>query len=175
MRKRLFYVFLILLFFIYLFSLNIFGKDKKQQNWATSYISNSPLIFSVSASFIFSFTGMAEMNLGQFYFGQIQLNYCIGLISTLFIQNTTFSLALSPIITVHLGLTAIPLEFIEGIGLGVGFDFGSSVKPKIGFTALFQVNYYLANTNGIFFQISSVSGYMNWGFGIFFNTTGGKK
>ncbi|HPC37952.1 MAG TPA: hypothetical protein PLF21_01440 [Exilispira sp.] len=175
MRKRLFYLFIISIFFIFIISISSYGQDRKQQNWAISYINNSPFIFSISGSLIFSFTGMVEMNLGKFYFGQIPLNYCFSFISALFIQGSTFSLAFSPILTVHLGLASVPIEFIEGIGLGVGFEASDQIKPKIGFTALFQLNYYLSKYNGIFLQISSISGYMNWGFGIFFNTVGGKK
>lgn len=174
MEKKLIYFFILFLFILSL-SLTIFAKDQKQTNPFKSYITNSPLIFSASIGLIFSFTGMVEMNLGQFYFGQIPINYCFGLISTIFIQSSTFSLALSPVMSVHLGFSSIPLELIEAIGLGVGFEINSEIKPKIAFTALFQVNYYLTNNNGIFIQISSISGYMNWGFGIFFNTVGGKK
>lgn len=175
MKKRVFLTFIMALIFFSLFNLNLLADDKKQQNWAISYINNSPFIFSISGSLIFSFTGMVEMNLGKFYFGQIPLNYCFSFISSLFIQGSSFSLAFSPILTVHLGLASVPIEFIEGIGLGVGFEASDQIKPKIGFTALFQLNYYLSKYNGIFLQISSISGYMNWGFGIFFNTVGGKK
>lgn len=175
MKKRFYLGFIIVLIFFSFFNLNLLADDKNQENWATSYINNSSFIFSFSASFLFSFTPMFEINLGKFYFGQIPLNYCFSFISSLFIQGSSFSLAFSPILTVHLGLASIPIEFIEGIGLGVGFEASDQIKPKIGFTALFQVNYYLSKYNGIFLQISSISGYMNWGFGIFFNTVGGKK
>lgn len=167
-------IFLIIIFLTFC-SFNIYAKESVKKNWATSYISNSSLILSASASLIFSFTGMLEMNLGQFYFGSIPLNYCLGFIVPIFIQSNSFSLAFSPLLTVHLGLTSIPLEFIEGVGLGIGFETIPDLKAKIGFTALFQLNYYLAKTSGIFLQISMVSGFTNWGFGLFFTSTGGKK
>jgi len=174
MKNICIYLFILLLF-ISLLNIEAFSKDKNQQNPFTSYIGNSPLVFSASTSLIFSFTAMAEINLGQFYFGQIPLDYCFGLISAFFIQGSAFSIVASPIITVHLGLSSIPIELVEGIGLGVGFDINSEIKPKIAFTAVFQINYYLSSFNGLFIQISSISGYMNWGLGIFFNAKGGKK
>ncbi|MFN3411347.1 MAG: hypothetical protein ACK4YF_04230 [Exilispira sp.] len=175
MKRKL--ILIIFLFFVLfsLFNISILAKDGQKSRWAISYINNSSLILSTSISLIFSFTGMIEMNLGQFYFGQIPFNYCLGFISALFIENSAFSLAFSPILTLHLGLSSIALEFIEGIGLGVGFEASKDIKPYIGFTAIFQLNYYLDKYNGIFFQISTISGYMNYGIGIFVNLTGGKK
>lgn len=170
--KSFFILFLLLLIIL---SPNLYGKEKKQQSWAISYINDSSLIFSVSASLIFSFTGMLEMNLGQFFLGDIPFDYCLGLIVPIFIQVNSLSIAASPLLTVHLGLASIPLEFIEGVGLGIGFESSPDIKPKLGFSALFQINYYLAKTSGIFLQISMVSGFTNWGFGLFFNNLGGKK
>ena len=87
------FIFTIILFLTLfsLFSLNVLAEGEKQQNWASSYINNSPL------------------------------NNCLGIITPLFISSTDISFAFSPILTVHLGLSSIPLEFIEGVGFGIGY------------------------------------------------------
>lgn len=152
MKRKL--ILIIFLFFVlfFLFNISILAKEGQKSRRAISYINNSSLIFSTSISLIFFFTGMIEMNPGQFYFGQIPLNYCHGFISVLFIENPSFSLAFSPILTLHLGLSSIAIKIIEGIGLGSGFEASKDIKPSICFTAIFQLNYYLDKYNGIFFK-----------------------
>ncbi len=174
MKQKTTILIILLFLIIILYSNNLYAQQTNDKSWTKSYIDNSPFIFSISASLIFSFTGMIEINLGKFYFGQIPLNYCFGFITPLFIQVNSLSLALSPFLSIHLGLSSLPIEFIEAIGFGLNFGISNDIKPNMGFTALFQINYYLASNNGIFMQISTISGLLNYGFGIFFNSKGGK-
>jgi len=144
------------------------GAFAQTQSWARSYNKDGQLNFYASVGYVDAITIApgAEYIFGQFQLGGIPFDF--GIMGRLYIAiasaggETAVGWGIAPLATLHMGLTAVPIEFFIGAGVIIA---GVEGESYLDFAGLLGAIYHLNSTFGILLEVGYAGGFV-WGAGI---------